>query len=122
MSHGSQPPRESGANRKLIRPRLDEHGHWPGTKSPPRRRRPLPPRAETGAEAAHFHKQVQLGTTLGITLEDGTVLRGRLRWYDREALCLEAEEGGETVVLKSAILHSVRESGPASERKGQRGS
>ena len=122
MSTGSNPPPESGANRKLIRPRLDEHGHWPGTKAPPRRRRPLPPRAETGAEAAHYHKQVQLGTTLALTLEDGTVLRGSLAWYDRDALCLRPEEGGETVVLKSAVVHSVREGGPAAGRKGKRGS
>ena len=119
MSTGSDPPPgspEIAANRKLIRPRLDEHGHWPGTKAPARRKRPAAPRVETGAEAAHDHKQVQLGTTLSVALEDGSTLRGVLQWYDRDALGLLTEEGTEVVVLKLALLSTVRESGPQNKR------
>ena len=122
MSTGSERPPESGANRKLIRPRLDEHGHWPGTKAPARKRRPLPPLAETGAESEHYHKQVQLKTTLVVTLEDGTVHRGVLAWYDRDALALQGEDGQDLVILKQAVLHTVREGGPAVGRKAKRGS
>jgi hypothetical protein len=110
VSTGSKPPSsEGGANRKLIRPRLDDHPHWPGTRAANRTRRPAPPSAETGAEAAHFHKQVQLGSVLVVTMEDGTVHRGVLDWYDSEALALRPEEGGEVVVLKQAVLHTARD-------------
>ena len=115
MSTGSERPPEGGANRKLIRPSLDEHGHWPGTKAPGRKRRPLPPQAETGAEAEHFHKQVKLRTTLVVTMEDGSVHRGKLTWYDREAIAIQGEDGGDLVILKQAILHTVREGGAKSK-------
>jgi hypothetical protein len=115
VSNGSDRPPEGGANRKLIRPRLDEHGHWPGTKAPNRKRRPSPPKAETGAESAHFHKQVQLRTTLVVTMEDGSVHRGQLSWYDRDAIALKDEQGRDLVILKQAILHTVREGGAKSK-------
>ncbi len=116
VSTGSERPPQSGANRKLIRPRLDEQEHWPGTKASTRKRRPLPPQAETGAESEHFHKQVQLKTTLVVTLEDGTVLRGVLSWYDRDAIALRGEDGNDLVILKQAILHTVREGGGKGKR------
>ena len=116
MSTGSERPPEGGANRKLIRPSLDEHAHWPGTKAPGRKRRPLPPQAETGAESEHFHKQVQLRTTLIVTMEDGCVHRGTLSWYDRTAIALQDEDGSDLVILKQAILHTVREGGAKGKR------
>ena len=55
-----------------------------------------------------------------ITLEDGTVHRGVLAWYDRGALALKDEEGRDLVILKQAILHTVREGGAAVGRKAKR--
>lgn len=132
-ARGTKPPAGGGAgrtggpdkghepaNRKLIRPRLEQHEHWPGTK-PSRRRRTSPPTDETGTEAAHFHKQANLRSTLVVTLEDGTVLRGVIEWYDRDAIKLRPDDGPGLVILKQAILHTARDGNAATQsRRGRR--
>ena len=128
-SSGSKPPPSSGetgprdgaalANRKLIRPSLDSAGHWPGTKSERQRRSAAPPQEDTGAEAAHFHKQANMGSRLVVTMEDGEILRGIIEWYDRDCIKLRLEGGPGVLIMKHAILHTATEGKPPS--KDQRG-
>jgi hypothetical protein len=118
---GKNPPAKDGdvsprpGNRELIRPRLEQHEHWPGTK-PERRRRSTAPIDDTGAEAEHFHKQVKLGTKLVVTMEDGTVHTGVIEWHDRDCFKLRPVEGPGVIIFKQAVLHSVRDGNAAASR------
>lgn len=97
-------------NRKLIRPSLGQAP--PSTGERRARQRVVPPEA-TGLEAAHFHKQANLGAVLAVTLENGEVLRGTLEWYDRDCLRLRRADGTGVVVMKHAIVHSTRDENAA---------
>ena len=87
--------------RKLIRPSLPGGRNDTDRRGP---RRELPPEA-THAEAQYLQQAIQDGSTLVVTLLDGTVLRGRLEYYDRDCLKLEPEGGARMLLRKDKIKH-----------------
>ncbi|MFB3825357.1 MAG: hypothetical protein ACE15B_01265 [Bryobacteraceae bacterium] len=86
------------ANRKLIRPSLNEIKEQ---IAPPRRaqvpqKKPIPP-DQTNAENFYYVKQMQAKTPMVFVLKDGEVLRGVIEWYDK--CCLKVNRNGEPNVL-----------------------
>lgn len=84
------------ANRKLIRPSLNEVKD----QAPARRqaqKKPSPP-DQTNAENFYYVKQMQSKTPMVFVLRDGEKLRGVIEWYDKS--CLKVNRtGGEPNLL-----------------------
>lgn len=98
-------PRDEAAtiDRKLIRPRLDQHVvRGPGR--PTARRRPRPP-DQTGLEASFYAQQASATATVAVTLEDGRILRGVVEWNDRDCLSVRCKDLPPIVVMKHVIVH-----------------
>lgn len=84
------------ANRKLIRPSLNEVKDH---ATPPRRqlqKKPSPP-DQTNAENFYYVKQMQSKTPMVFVLRDGETLRGVIEWYDKS--CLKVNRTGEPNIL-----------------------
>lgn len=83
------------ANRKLIRPSLNE---LKDQMTPPRRvqKKPTPP-DQTNAENFYYIKQMQSRTPMVFVLRDGEKLRGIIEWYDKT--CLKVNRLGEPNLL-----------------------
>lgn len=84
------------ANRKLIRPSLNE---VKDQMTPPRRqqqKKPSPP-DQTNAENFYYVKQMQSKTPMVFVLRDGETLRGVIEWYDKS--CLKVNRTGEPNIL-----------------------
>ena len=79
------------ANRKLIRPSLNEIKEQ---IAPPRRpqKKPVPP-DQTNAENFYYVKQMQSKTPMVFVLKDGETLHGVIEWYDK--CCLKVNRTGE---------------------------
>ena len=77
------------ANRKLIRPSLNELKEQ---MNPPRRaqKKPAPP-DQTNAENFYYVKQMQSKTPMVFVLKDGEELRGTIEWYDKSCLKINRE-------------------------------
>ena len=114
-----EPPRDAGAgrdeapalDRKLIRPRLEQHlVRGPGR--PAARRRPQPP-DQTGLEASFYAQQASASAVVALTLEDGQILRGVVEWNDRDSLSLRRKDLPSIVVMKHVIVHVAPDEGAA---------
>ena len=83
------------ANRKLIRPSLNEIKEQ---IAPPRRaqKKPVPP-DQTNAENFYYVKQMQSKTPMVFVLKDGETLHGVIEWYDK--CCLKVNRNGEPNLL-----------------------
>lgn len=83
------------ANRKLIRPSLNE---IKDQMAAPRRgqKKPTPP-DQTNAENFYYVKQMQSKTPMVFVLKDGETLRGVIEWYDKS--CLKINRNGEPNLL-----------------------
>jgi host factor-I protein len=83
------------ANRKLIRPSLNEIKEQ---IAPPRRpqKKPVPP-DQTNAENFYYVKQMQAKTPMVFVLRDGETLHGVIEWYDK--CCLKVNRIGEPNLL-----------------------
>ncbi|MBI1791742.1 MAG: RNA chaperone Hfq [Acidobacteria bacterium] len=83
------------ANRKLIRPSLNE---LKDPRNGPRRaqKRPAPP-DQTNAENFYYVKQMQSKTPMVFVLRDGETLHGVIEWYDKT--CLKVNRSGEPNLL-----------------------
>ena len=83
------------ANRKLIRPSLNEIKEQ---IAPPRRpqKKPVPP-DQTNAENFYYVKQMQAKTPMVFVLRDGETLHGVIEWYDK--CCLKVNRNGEPNLL-----------------------
>ena len=83
------------ANRKLIRPSLNEIKEQ---IAPARRplKKPVPP-DQTNAENFYYVKQMQSKTPMVFVLKDGETLHGVIEWYDK--CCLKVNRAGEPNVL-----------------------
>jgi len=84
------------ANRKLIRPSLNE---IKDQMTPPRNRqikKPIPP-DQTNAENFYYVKQMQAKTPMVFVLRDGETLHGVIEWYDK--CCLKVNRDGEPNLL-----------------------
>ncbi len=97
------------ANRKLIRPSLNEMKDKEPA-SPPRRapvataKKSVPPE-QTNAENFYYAKQMQSKTRMVIVLTDGEELHGVIEWYDRTCLKVNRDEGANLLVYKSNIKY-----------------
>ena len=91
------------ANRKLIRPSLNEIKEQ---IAPPRRpqKKPVPP-DQTNAENFYYLKQMQSKTPMTIVLKDGEVLKGVIEWYDKTCLKVNREGNPNLLVFKSNIKY-----------------
>src|ERR1700722_17730890 len=83
------------ANRKLIRPSLNEIKEQIAA---PRRvqKKPVPP-DQTNAENFYYVKQMQGKTPMVFVLRDGEILHGVIEWYDKT--CLKVNRIGEPNLL-----------------------
>ena len=86
------------ANRKLIRPSLNEIKEQiaPPRRPPPPQKKPAPP-DQTNAENFYYVKQMQSKTPMVFVLKDGETLHGVIEWYDK--CCLKVNRTGEPNVL-----------------------
>ena len=84
------------ANRKLIRPSLNEIKEQitPARRAP--QKRPVPP-DQTNAENFYYVKQMQAKTPMVFVLRDGETLHGIIEWYDR--CCLKVNRTGAPNIL-----------------------
>jgi len=90
------------ANRKLIRPSLNEIKDQRHRKDG--QKKSTPP-DQTNAENFYYLKQMQSKTPMTIVLKDGETLKGVIEWYDKT--CLKVNRDGEPnlLVFKSNIKY-----------------
>ena len=90
------------ANRKLIRPSLNEIKDQRGRKDGQKKSSPPD---QTNAENFYYLKQMQSKTPMTIVLKDGETLKGIIEWYDKT--CLKVNRDGEpnVLVFKSNIKY-----------------
>ena len=89
-------------HRTKERPPLLEQPRRPRSsrQSPPK---PPKPRCDVTIEPSLYLQSMNSGTTLCLTLIDGSIWRGRVEWYDRDCLCLRREDGGFMVLFKTMV-------------------
>ena len=90
------------ANRKLIRPSLNEIKDQRNRKDGQKKSSPPD---QTNAENFYYLKQMQSKTPMTIVLRDGETLKGVIEWYDKG--CLKVNRDGEPnlLVFKSNIKY-----------------
>ena len=94
------------ANRKLIRPGVDELKKDGGPRSV--RRKQSPPE-QTNAEEFYYLKQMAAKTPMVVVLADGEELRGWIEWYDKGAIKLNRHEGPNLLIPKHNIRYMFKE-------------
>lgn len=93
------------ANRKLIRPSLDElKDRMNRRNSPPQQKKAVPP-DQTNAENFYYMKQMQTKTPMVIVLKDGETLEGIIEWYDKGCLKVNREGAPNLLLYKSNIKY-----------------
>ena len=93
------------ANRKLIRPSLDElKDRMIRRNSPPPQKKAVPP-DQTNAENFYYMKQMQTKTPMVIVLKDGETLQGVIEWYDRCSLKVNREGAPNLLLFKANIKY-----------------
>ena len=95
------------ANRKLIRPSLNEAKAEVKTQRPQPRGGPkrTSPREQAKAENFYYLKQMQSKTPMSIVLRDGEILKGVIEWYDKDCLKVNREGAPNLLVFKSNIKY-----------------
>lgn len=92
------------ANRRLIRPSLNEiKENINNQKKPPQKRSPPP--EQTNAENFYYVKQMQSKTPMVIVLKDGEELHGVIEWYDKCCLKVNRENEPNVLVYKPNIKY-----------------
>ena len=93
----------ANANRKLIRPSLNEMKEQVN----PRRadvKKATPP-DQTNAENFYYMKQMLSKTPMVIVLKDGETLEGVIEWYDKGSLKVNRDGQPNLLVFKSNIKY-----------------
>lgn len=90
------------ANRKLIRPSLNEIKDQRNRKEG--QKKSSPPE-QTNAENFYYLKQMQSKTPMTIVLKDGETLKGVIEWYDKGCLKVNREGEPNLLVFKSNIKY-----------------
>ena len=90
------------ANRKLIRPNLQEIKDRPTGKAP--RRKQIPPET-TNAESFYYLKQMNSKTPMVVVLKDGEELKGFIEWYDRACIKVNRVGAPNLMVMKDCIKY-----------------
>ena len=100
------------ANRRLIRPSLNElkekmeakrtqHMH----REPPPLQKKTGPAEQTNAENFYYAKQVQMKTPMVVVLRDGEAVHGSMDWYDKWCIRILGEDGRKMVIYKASIKY-----------------
>lgn len=87
-------------NRKLIKPDLKEL-----KKNAKKDRKKPPPPYKTHAENYYYIKQMNNRTPMIVTLLDGTVMKGRIEWYDEKCIKFKIEE---TAMSRIIFKHFIK--------------
>ena len=94
------------ANRKLIRPSLNEvKEHMVTRKSSASTVKKVVPPDQTNAENYYYVKQMQSKTPMVIVLKDGEALTGYIEWYDKCCLKVNREGAPNLLIFKSNIKY-----------------
>jgi len=86
-------------NRKLIKPDLKEL-----KKNIKKDKKKPPPPYKTHAENYYYIKQMNNRTPMVIHLMDGTVLNGRIEWYDEKCIKLKIENSLNSYILFKQVI------------------
>ena len=94
------------ANRKLIRPDMNELKKELPSRSV--RRKQTPPE-QTNAEEFYFLKQMAAKTPMVVVLTNDEELRGWIEWYDKGAIKLNRHQGPNLLIQKQVIRYMFKE-------------
>ena len=95
------------ANRKLIRPSLDElkdRMNRRNHQAAPQQKKAIPP-DQTNAENFYYMKQMQSKTPMVIVFRDGETIQGVIEWYDKTCLKVNREGAPNLLVYKPNIKY-----------------
>ncbi|MEO7145696.1 MAG: hypothetical protein ABI165_19555 [Bryobacteraceae bacterium] len=92
------------ANRKLIRPSLNEIKEQISSRSSTTKKKAVPP-DQTNAENFYYIKQMQTKTPMVIVLKDGESLTGIIEWYDKTCLKVNREGAPNLLIFKPNIKY-----------------
>lgn len=95
------------ANRKLIRPSLNELKDQMNnrrTTTNHQQKKAVPP-DQTNAENFYYMKQMQSKTPMVIVLKDGETVEGVIEWYDKTCLKVNREGQPNLLVFKPNIKY-----------------
>jgi host factor-I protein len=92
------------ANRKLIRPSLNELKDQMNTRRNNLQKKAAPP-DQTNAENFYYMKQMQAKTPMVIVLKDGETLEGVIEWYDKCCLKFNREGHPNLLIFKPNIKY-----------------
>jgi host factor-I protein len=94
------------ANRKLIRPDMNELKKDLPSRSV--RRKQSPPE-QTNAEEFYYLKQMAAKTPMVVILDGGEELRGWIEWYDKGSIKLNRHQGPNLLIQKQYIRYMFKE-------------
>jgi len=94
------------ANRKLIRPSLDELKDRMNRRNhqAPLQKKAIPP-DQTNAENFYYMKQMQSKTPMVIVFRDGETIQGVIEWYDKTCLKVNREGAPNLLIYKPNIKY-----------------
>jgi len=95
------------ANRKLIRPSLDElkdRMNRRNNHQAPQQKKAIPP-DQTNAENFYYMKQMQSKTPMVIVFRDGETIQGVIEWYDKTCLKVNRDGAPNLLVYKPNIKY-----------------
>ena len=96
------------ANRKLIRPSLNEIKDQRDRRNS-HQKKSAPP-DQTNAENFYYMKQMQAKTPMIFVLKDGETLEGIIEWYDKTCIKVIREDGRPNLMIyKPAIKYMFKE-------------
>ena len=93
------------ANRKLIRPSLDELKDRMNRRNHQQPQKKAIPPDQTNAENFYYMKQMQSKTPMIIVLKDGETLEGIIEWYDKICLKVNREGAPNLLIFKPNIKY-----------------
>ena len=91
------------ANRKLIRPSLNEMKEQATNRARPLKKA-VPP-DQTNAENFYYAKQMQSKTPMIIVMKDGETLEGIIEWYDKSCLKVNRDGAPNLLIFKPNIKY-----------------
>ena len=96
------------ANRKLIRPSLNELKGQPNVR-PAHQKKANPP-DQTNAENFYYMKQMQAKTAMVFVMKDGEMLEGIIEGYDKTCLKVNREGAPNLLIFKPNIKYMYKAS------------
>src|SRR5207302_8622461 len=102
-------PHLETANRKLIRPYLNELNDQINTPRNHHQQQKANPPDQTNAENFYYMKQMQGKTPMVIVMKDGETLEGVIEWYDKTCLKVNREGAPNLLIFKPNIKYMYKE-------------